>query len=81
MSLSVDKLGDRAQAMTLAEAALKIFEAIESPYAEGARRQLDVWRGQAGPEWRRNFARLILGGRIAHLISLANSMQNGLSLK
>ena len=50
MSLDVNKLGDRARAIALAEAALKIYEAIESPYAERVRSQLAEWRRQVGTE-------------------------------
>jgi tetratricopeptide (TPR) repeat protein len=49
IGLRVDNLGDRARATALAEAALTISEAIESPHAEKVRKQLAEWRGQAGP--------------------------------
>ncbi|MCI0489661.1 MAG: tetratricopeptide repeat protein [Blastocatellia bacterium] len=45
-SLALDKLGDRAEAIRLAEAALIIYESIEAPYAEVARNQLKEWRGE-----------------------------------
>jgi hypothetical protein len=50
MSLGVDELGDRTRAIALAEAALKIYEAIESPIADRVRKRLVEWRGQAGIE-------------------------------
>jgi hypothetical protein len=34
----------------MAEEALEIFEAIESPHAEMVRSQLAKWRKRAGPE-------------------------------
>jgi tetratricopeptide (TPR) repeat protein len=46
MSLALDSLGDRAQAIAHAQAALKIYEQIESPYAERVRKQLAGWRGE-----------------------------------
>jgi tetratricopeptide (TPR) repeat protein len=46
MSLALDTLGEREQAILNAEAALKIFEQIESPYAERVRNRLAAWRGQ-----------------------------------
>ncbi len=45
--LVLDKLGDRAKAIAHVEAALEIFEQIESPYAEEARARLAEWRGEA----------------------------------
>jgi hypothetical protein len=45
--LALDILGDRAKAIARVEAALEIFEQIESPYAERARTQLARWRGEA----------------------------------
>ena len=39
-------LGDRAQAISHAEAALKIFEQIESPLAEKVRKKLAEWERQ-----------------------------------
>jgi hypothetical protein len=48
MSQIVDELGDRTRAIALAEAALKIFETIESPYVEKARIQLAEWSVRAG---------------------------------
>ncbi|HKQ79876.1 MAG TPA: tetratricopeptide repeat protein [Blastocatellia bacterium] len=50
MSLCVDELGDRVRATALAEAALEIYEALESPYAEMVRNQLAEWRGQTGTD-------------------------------
>jgi tetratricopeptide (TPR) repeat protein len=47
LSLMRDKLGNRAKAITLAEASLKIYEEIESPNADKVRKQLAEWRGQA----------------------------------
>ena len=44
MSLALDKLGDRAQAIAHAETALQIFERIEDPTAEKVRKQLAVWK-------------------------------------
>jgi tetratricopeptide (TPR) repeat protein len=44
--LALDKLGDRAQAMAHAEAALELFEHIESPYAAKVRAKIGRWRGQ-----------------------------------
>ncbi len=38
LSLALDKLGDRAQAIALAEAALKIREQIEDPRADKVRK-------------------------------------------
>jgi len=46
MSLALDELGDRAQAILKVEAALKIFEQIENPAADKARKYLAEWRGQ-----------------------------------
>ncbi|HKS41934.1 MAG TPA: tetratricopeptide repeat protein [Blastocatellia bacterium] len=45
MSFALDQFGDRAQAILNVEAALKIYEQIESPYADRARNQLAEWRG------------------------------------
>jgi hypothetical protein len=44
--LALRKLGDRAQAIAHAEAALEIFEAIESPNAAKVRAALAQWRAQ-----------------------------------
>jgi len=44
MSLSLDKLGERAQAITCAEQALMIYEQIEDPHAARMRAQLAKWR-------------------------------------
>jgi len=52
LSLALDKLGDHAQAIAHAEAALKIFVAIEDPNAAMVRAQLAKWREakpQSGP--------------------------------
>ena len=46
-SLALYELGDRAKAIAHVEAALKIFEQIESPHAERARDALARWRGEA----------------------------------
>ena len=46
MSLALDQLGDRAQAIHHAEQALTIFEEIEDPNAAKARAQLAAWREQ-----------------------------------
>ena len=45
-ALAFDKLGDRAQAIARAEAALRIFEAIEDPRTAKVRAQLAQWRGK-----------------------------------
>lgn len=44
MSLALDSLGKRAEAVKLAEEALAIYEQIESPYAERVQRQLAEWQ-------------------------------------
>jgi tetratricopeptide (TPR) repeat protein len=44
MALALDNIGERAQAIAGAEAALVIFEQIESPHAETVRTQLVEWR-------------------------------------
>ena len=44
LSLSLNKLGQRAEAIESARSALKIFEQIESPYAERVRQQLAEWQ-------------------------------------
>ena len=44
MSLGVDKLGGRqAEAIALAQKALKIYEAIGDPFAESVRKALEEW--------------------------------------
>jgi hypothetical protein len=43
MSLALHKLGDIAQAIECAKAALKIKEEIEDPRAENVRRKLQEW--------------------------------------
>ena len=45
MSLALDKLGQRPEAIDHAKAALEIFEQIESPDAEKARQKLAEWQG------------------------------------
>jgi tetratricopeptide (TPR) repeat protein len=44
-SLALDAIGERQRAVEHAEAALVIFEQIESPNAGMVRRQLEEWRG------------------------------------
>jgi hypothetical protein len=44
MSVALDKLGDRTQAVTHAEAALKIHGQIEDPNVTRIRKQLADWR-------------------------------------
>jgi tetratricopeptide (TPR) repeat protein len=44
MSLSLYQLGERTRALANAEAALRIYEEIESPSAEKVRRKLAEWR-------------------------------------
>jgi len=44
MSLTSDKLGDRKEAVKLAEASLKIMEEIEDPFAPKVRKKLEEWR-------------------------------------
>jgi hypothetical protein len=48
MSLALDKLSERARAVECAQAALKIYEEIESPYAERVRKRLAEWEGRNG---------------------------------
>lgn len=45
--LALDELGDRAKAIAHAEAALEIYERIESPAVEGLCAALARWRGEA----------------------------------
>jgi hypothetical protein len=45
LSLALDKLGQRPEAIDHAKAALVIFEKIESPDAEKARQKLADWQG------------------------------------
>jgi tetratricopeptide (TPR) repeat protein len=45
-ALALDQMGDRPAAIARAEAALKIYEDIESPAAAIARNQLAEWRGE-----------------------------------
>ena len=44
MALALDELGEREQAIAHAEAALKIFKAIEEPHTEMVRKQLAEWK-------------------------------------
>ncbi len=44
MSLALDNLGDRTQAIEHAEAALKIYEQIEDPNAGKVRAQIEEWK-------------------------------------
>ena len=46
MSLALDKLGQRREAIEYAEAALKIKEQIEDPRADKVRSQLEKWKRQ-----------------------------------
>jgi hypothetical protein len=46
MSLALDRLGERAQAIQDAEPALTILEQIEDPNAAKVREQLAEWREQ-----------------------------------
>jgi len=46
IALVLDRLDDRSAAIARTEAALKIYEAIESPAAARARDQLAKWRGE-----------------------------------
>jgi tetratricopeptide (TPR) repeat protein len=45
LSLSLDELGKRKEAVDQAEDALRIFERIESPLAEKVRSKLAEWKG------------------------------------
>ncbi len=47
MALALDELGEREQAIAHAEAALKIYEAVEDPHAGMVRRKLAEWKGDA----------------------------------
>lgn len=49
MSLALEDLGNRREAICRAEAALAIREAIEDPDADEIRKQLDIWRSGAWP--------------------------------
>jgi tetratricopeptide (TPR) repeat protein len=51
-SLALDSLGRRAEAIAQAEAALTIYEQIESPFAERVRQKLAEWRAAAA-KWGR----------------------------
>jgi tetratricopeptide (TPR) repeat protein len=44
MAVALGELGEREQAIANAEAALKIYEAIEDPWAEKVRQQLAEWK-------------------------------------
>jgi hypothetical protein len=44
MSLALDDLGDRKEALKLAEASLKTREEIEDPFVPTVRNQLEEWR-------------------------------------
>ena len=46
MSLALNQVGERAQAIQHAEQALTIYEQIEAPGAAKVRAQLAAWRGQ-----------------------------------
>ncbi len=46
MSGALDNLGDRKEAIKLAEASLKIREEIEDPFAPTIREQLEEWRNR-----------------------------------
>ena len=45
MSLALDGLGDRSEAIARGEAALGIYERTENPAADKVRKQLEEWRG------------------------------------
>jgi|GEM_PF-3307955 len=45
-------IGNRAQAIVHAEAALKIYEQIEDPKSTKVREQLTRWCGQTEKKWR-----------------------------
>jgi hypothetical protein len=45
MSLALEKLGQRPEAIDRAKAALEIFEQIEHPDAEKTRQKLLEWQG------------------------------------
>jgi hypothetical protein len=49
MSLALDQLGERTQAIGCAQAALQIREAIEDPNAEKVRQQLAQWQTLTPP--------------------------------
>jgi tetratricopeptide (TPR) repeat protein len=44
-ALALDKLGDRAQSIVRAEAALKIYVAVKDPFIPKVRALLEKWRG------------------------------------
>jgi predicted RNase H-like HicB family nuclease len=47
MSLALDQLGDRAEAIANAQAALEILVEIEDPNAEMVRRKLAEWGAES----------------------------------
>ncbi|MFZ0050269.1 MAG: tetratricopeptide repeat protein [Desulfobaccales bacterium] len=49
MSLALNELGQRQSAIAQAQEALKIYEQIESPFADEVRRQLAAWRQESSP--------------------------------
>jgi tetratricopeptide (TPR) repeat protein len=50
MSLALDKLGDRVEAIDKAKSTLAIFEQIESPLAEKVKQKLAEWQSSGEPE-------------------------------
>ena len=52
MALALGQLEDRAQAIVRAEAALAIYEQIESPHAEMMRNRLAEWKAGDGADQR-----------------------------
>ena len=52
MALALGQLEDRAQAMIHAEAALAIYEQIESPHADMVRNRLAEWKASDGADQR-----------------------------
>jgi tetratricopeptide (TPR) repeat protein len=48
MSLALNELGQRAQAIEHAEQSLEIYEQIEDPFAPQVRAQLAAWRAESG---------------------------------
>jgi hypothetical protein len=43
MSLALNEMGNRVQAIECAKSALKVLEAIESPHTEKVKRKLHEW--------------------------------------
>jgi hypothetical protein len=43
MSLALEQMGERNQAVLRAQEALKILRQLESPYIEGVEKQLRAW--------------------------------------